>query len=311
MINVIFYIEAEWAFGVIHYELCKYLFSKGYNCTVMHWSKRYTLKEMVELDANTDIWVTNPQGYYSLVYAYQCIPPEKIMVVAHALIDINFILEKKIELDLYRIKSYCVVSRYLANYSVNIGIKRRPNITPVGINYAAFHSKPSYNLKTVGYGGCYYERNVAVGSENKEIIERRDNKRSYLAKECATMAGLDFVVASDYHNSFVTMTGFYSTVDCVIIPSMHEGAGLPALEAAAAGRLVIGTKVGHWDDKISPNGGIEAPMDEVDFISFTLKTLNYYKSDPIAHQEKCHQIQQHAKTYDWSNCISYWIEVFH
>jgi hypothetical protein len=310
MKNVVFYIEAEWAFGVIHYELCKYLFSKGYNCTVMHWSKRYTLKEMVELDANTDIWVTNPQGYHSLIYAYQCIPSEKLVVVCHALIDVNFILENKMEADLYRIKSYCVVSRYLADYSVAIGIKRRPHITPVGVNYAAFHGKPSFELKTVGYAGWYQDRQIAVNSDNKEVIARKENKRAYLAKECATMAGLDFVVASDYHNSFVTMTGFYTTVDCVIIPSMHEGAGLPTLEAAAAGRLVIGTKVGHWDDKIAPDGGIEAPMDEVDFISFTLKTLNYYKSNPVAHQEKCHKIQQHAKTYDWSNCISYWIEAF-
>jgi glycosyltransferase involved in cell wall biosynthesis len=310
MKNVVFYIEAEWAFGVIHYELSKYLFAEGYNCTVLHWSKKYTIEEMVELDSSTDIWVTNPQGYHSLIYAYQCIPPEKIVVVSHALIDLNFILENKMESELYRMKSFCVVSKFLADYSVAIGIKRRPHITPIGINWNAFRSKPSFELKTVGYGGWYQDRQLPVDSDNKEVIDRKGNKRSYLAKECATMAGLKFTVASDYHNSFVTMAGYYNTVDCVIIPSMHEGAGLPALEAAAAGRLVIGTKVGHWNDKIAPNGGIEAPMDEVDFISFTLKTLNYYKSEPIAFQEKCYEMQEHAKTYDWSRCISYWIAAF-
>lgn len=310
MKNVVFYIEAEWAFGVIHHELCKYLFSEGYNCTVLHWSKKYTIEEIVELNSVTDIWVTNPQGYYSLVYAYQCIPREKLVVVSHALIDLNFILENKLDADLYQMKSFCVVSKFLADYSIAIGIKRRPHITPVGINYHAFHCKPSFQLKTVGYGGWYQDRQRPVESKNQEVIDRKENKRAYLAKECAQIAGLGFLVASDYHNSFVTMTGFYGTIDCVIIPSMHEGAGLPALEAAAAGRLVIGTKVGHWVDKIAPKGGIEAPMDEVDFISFTLKTLNYYKAEPVAFQDKCYEIQQHAKTYDWSNCLSHWIEAF-
>lgn len=51
----------------------------------------------------------------------------------------------------------------------------------------------------------------------------------------------------------------------MIIASTEEGAGLPALEAAAAGRLVISTPVGHWPERAGSEKGITVPIEESAF----------------------------------------------
>jgi glycosyltransferase involved in cell wall biosynthesis len=115
-------------------------------------------------------------------------------------------------------------------------------------------------------------------------------------------------VANHYHNSFVTMPGFYKFVDAVIIPSMQEGGGLPSLEAGAAGKLVIGTPVGYWQERVSIFGGIQVPVEEKDFIEFTVTALKYYKDKPNKYREKCYAIREHAKSYDWSNYVEQWVK---
>ena len=104
------------------------------------------------------------------------------------------------------------------------------------------------------------------------------------------------------------MSGFYPSVDAVVIASTEEGAGLPALEASAAGKLVISTSVGLWITK-SGNSGHTVPMEEAEFMSETRKLLEFYKANPEAYREKCLSTQQHAKTYDWSNVIHHWIDL--
>ena len=104
------------------------------------------------------------------------------------------------------------------------------------------------------------------------------------------------------------MQGFYPTVDAVIVASSEEGAGLPALEASAAGKLVISTPVGLWITK-SGDSGHTVPIEETEFMSETLKLIEYYKANPEAYREKCLSTQEHAKKYDWSNVIHHWIEL--
>jgi glycosyltransferase involved in cell wall biosynthesis len=126
-------------------------------------------------------------------------------------------------------------------------------------------------------------------------------------KKAAEKAGLEFVVAQHYHNSFVTMGGFYKAVDCVIMASTEEGAGLPVLEAGAAGKLVIGTPVGHWPQRVGDKGGIEVPIPEEEFVRSCVEILTYYKNHPAEYRNRCLQIQEHAKTYDWIHYLQPWI----
>ena len=301
--------QHEWAFGSIHYELSKYLFADGYNCALLPWNTSYTYEEFQELNNHNDLWVTNQHGYIHLSRTYN-IDPQKCVVIAHAKSDIDELIQHT-GIEAYtEFRRYGVISNFLKEYSASIGIDRIPEICLLGINYHSFYNNPNFELKTIGYAGKYHDRDdLSDHPEDNWLVQVKNLKRSYLVKECANRAGLNFVVAEQYHNSFVTMPGFYKNIDCVIIPSLYEGAGLPALEAGAAGKLVMGTPVGHWQEKIGIKGGIELPFPENEFIEKTVEILLYYKNNPTEYRNRCLQIQEHAKTYDWSVVIDSWINL--
>jgi glycosyltransferase involved in cell wall biosynthesis len=148
-------------------------------------------------------------------------------------------------------------------------------------------------LRTVGFAG-------AISGVHVDI------KRPWLVEQAVKQAGLELKLAHGYHNSYVTMPGYYPTVDALIVASTEEGAGLPALEASAAGRLVISTPVGLWQNN-SGNTGHTVPIEESEFLAETVKLLEFYKNEPAAYRDKCLATQQHARSYDWSQVISDWV----
>jgi len=81
------------------------------------------------------------------------------------------------------------------------------------------------------------------------------------------------------------------------------------MEAAAAGRLVIGTPVGHFPLKAYQGAGIMAPVAADKFTTFVTDTLRYYKENPAAYVAKCRSIQEAAKKFDWSHTIDEWVEL--
>jgi glycosyltransferase involved in cell wall biosynthesis len=310
MKKVIFFFEADWAFGSVHYELFKYLWNEGYNCHLLPWNKNYTVAELQELDRHVDFWVTSPHGYRYMEYIYQAITAERVICIAHAPLDINELIHYHGFRDFARFRNYGVVSEFLKDYSISASVERVPMVCPVAINYHTYYSEPSKELKTIGFAGTFHEREEFT----QEMIEGnlaqpKYKKRGYLVREIAEKVGLNFVVAQHYHNSFITMGGFYKAVDCVIMASTEEGAGLPVLEAGAAGKLVIGTPVGHWPQRVKDIGGIQVPIPEKEFVDSCVEILTYYKNRPAEYRNRCAQIQEHAKTYDWSNYIQSWVDI--
>lgn len=309
MKNIVFFVEPDWAFGSVHYELFKYLWQYGYNCQLLAWNRSYTYEELIELDNHIDLWVSTPHGYRFLSGIYD-IRPDRCVVIAHAVIDINELIHHNGIEEFYKVRKFGVVSKFLKQYSLDIGINRIPDICPVAINYNTYWNEPSLELKTVGFAGSYHEREEFTEELiTDKLSQPKYKKRGYLVKECAERAGLEFKIAQRYHNSFVTMGGFYKAVDCVIMSSSEEGAGMPVLEAGAAGKLVIGTPVGHWNQLVGENGGIEVPIPEEEFVEKTVEILTYYKNNPAEYRNRCKQIQEHAKTYDWSNVINAWVNI--
>ena len=136
-------------------------------------------------------------------------------------------------------------------------------------------------------------------------------KRGDLAEAAAREAGLGFKVAgwTGDQISFHDMPDFYRNVDAVVASSISEAANLPVMEAAAAGRLVISTPVGHFPLKAYQGGGIIAPVEAEKFKSFTAATLRYYKDNPAAYVDKCRSIQEAARKFDWQYSIGEWIEL--
>jgi glycosyltransferase involved in cell wall biosynthesis len=196
-----------------------------------------------------------------------------------------------------RLAGYSVVSDWLKQQSIELGVERIPAVTPIGINYKSFFNWPSRELRTVGYAGAINPDNI-----------HRHIKRPWLIQQAAAAAGLDLKIAHGYHNSWVTMPGYYKTVDAVVIASTEEGAGLPALEAAAAGKLVISTPVGIWLAQAGDSGHT-VPIEETAFVEATVGWLNHYRDNPVEYQIKCAETQQHARRYDWANVIHHWIEL--
>lgn len=296
MKKIVFYTEPEWAFGVIHHELTKYLFAHGITANVMPWSKQYSQEEIAETADNIDYFVSTPYGIARLI-DHLGVLPEKCIAVAHAVLDLQCLATFSLD-NLARLHAYSVVSEWLVKQSQQVGINRTPQLTPIGINYHAFYHKPSKELHTVGYAGAINPDNI-----------HRHIKRPWLAEQATQQAGLAFKAAHTYHNTWITMPGFYQSVDAVVVSSTEEGAGLPALEASAAGKLVISTPVGLWLAKAGTSGHT-VPIIDGQFLEETTALLIFYRDNPTAYQAKCCATQAHAWQYDWSNVIILWVELF-
>ena len=296
MKKIVFYIEPTWAFGTIHYELCKYLWGYGFDCQLLPWNQSYTLEEMQELIDTTDLFVTTPHGWRLLGYSYKIVDPKQCVVIGHSKLDIEELIRMHGLDDFDKFHKYGAVSEWLSNMSLELGVTRPAVVTPLGINTNSFYSKPNDSLRTVG---CMNLGQVGV---------HQHIKRPWLLEIATQRSGLDIKSAASYHHSFITMPGFYKKVDAVLIASTEEGAGLPLLEAGAAGKLVISTPVGHYS-RVGPKGADFVPIQEDEFIEKTVELLSYYKENPDKYRQRCLEIQYHAQSYDWKYVIDKWIEI--
>ena len=288
--------EPTWAFGTIHYELCKYLWGYGFDCQLLPWNQSYSLDEMQELIDTTDLFVTTPHGWRLLGYSYKIFDPGQCVVISHSKLDMDELIEMHGSEDFYKFHKYGAVSEWLSEVSTQLGITRPATVTPLGINTSSFYSKPNDSLRTVG---CMNLGQVGV---HQKI------KRPWLLEVTTQRAGLNIRAAASYHHSFITMPGFYKSVDAILIASTEEGAGLPLLEAGAAGKLVISTPVGHYH-RVGNNGAHFVPIVEHEFIEQTVELLSYYKSNPEQYRQRCLEIQHHAQSYDWKYVIDKWVEI--
>ena len=296
----------EWAFGSIHYELAKYLFKYDINCKLLLWHNRYSYEEIQNLNETVDTWVSTMEGVKVLNDTYN-IPIEKCIAVAHSIYETY----EWQHVDYSKIKKLACISSYIKQ---NITLPYRYDevqVCPLGVNFNSFYMKPSNALNTVGYGGFYSTKEDYLNETTREIQSPGIIiKRSFLAEESAKNANLNFIAAQHNITTHVTMPGFYKSIDCLIASSTAlEAGGLPVLEAGAAGRLVISTPVGHWDEKVGYKGGISVPIPEQEFIDKTTEILLYYKNNQSEYNNRCEQIQEYSRRYDWSNVIEHWVKL--
>jgi len=287
-IKVVFFVENAWAFGSIHQSLAKLLFDQGFDCEVLDFFTKYTPEEMKCIDANTDKFVTSLPGAAWLIHDYG-INPNKVYGVAHGQWDI-LLSTRKMNLDINSLGGYGVVSNILAQKSSEFGVVRNPDLIPIGIFVDRFYSNPSSSLNICGYAAAMQSHNFF----GEEI------KRGHLVQEATNNAGLYLCLPGKMH--YLAMPEYYRRVDAVIMSSTEEGAGLPMMEAAAAGRLTIGTPVGYFEENTVSiaHGGIQVPIDPKEFVNKTTAILNYYKDSPREYTLKCEEIQSWSRTYDWN-----------
>jgi GR25 family glycosyltransferase involved in LPS biosynthesis len=296
--RILIYTQTSWAFGAVHSSLAAHLQAAGWVADIKDWSNQYYFSEFQQEVEQYDYVLTVASGgNATLVHSYG-IPPEKIVIVAHDEWDVQQMITAEGIDDFDRYAGYGVISDTLACSSIALGVKRLPFVVRYGVDCSKYRRAPAARLSSVGYG-TVMQRHTVSGVERK---------RGPLAKACAEAAGLRFVPAGNL--PLDAMPDFYGSIDSVIMPSLQEGAGLPPLEGAAAGRLVIGTPVGHFSRLAYEGLGILAPLEAGAFQRFTTDTLIYYRDNPTAYVEKCAAIQDAAKQRDWQCTMMDWIELF-
>jgi glycosyltransferase involved in cell wall biosynthesis/predicted O-methyltransferase YrrM len=297
-VKLLIYGYPNWSHGRVYYDLCKHLHRRGYIVDVLDWQQNHA-GHFRELIAYYDLFMTALDGVSTLAGAYG-VPYDRIIALSHHEFDIRMLIEQKGVEVFNEFAAYGVVSEFLYCASMMQGVPRAPMVAAPGINYSEFYAEIPERLATVGYASSMSNRTYGV-----------EWKRGELAAAAAREAGLTFKVAGStaIQRSFHDMHEFYKGVDAVVTSSISESAQLPVMEAAAAGRLVISTPVGHFPLKAYQGAGIMAPIAADKFTSFVADTLRYYKENPAAYVDKCRSIQEAAKKFDWSRSIDEWVEL--
>ena len=274
--KVLLYGYTMWSHGRVNYDLCKHLHRRGYIVDILNWRVGHA-NYFGEIASYYDLFMTACDGVQTLVDVYG-VRPDRVIAVSHSEFDIRMLIEAKGTEFFEKLANYGVVSEFLYCASLIQGVRRLPRVVPLGINYMEFYAEGSKRLSTVGYASS-----MSLETYGVEL------KRGDLAEAATREAGLGFKVAGSTRNQiwFLDMPDFYRTVDAVVTSSISEGAGLMVMEAAAAGRLVIGTPVGHFPLKAYEGAGIIAPVEVEKFKAFTTATLRFYNENPAAYREKC------------------------
>jgi glycosyltransferase involved in cell wall biosynthesis len=296
--RILIYGYPYWSHGRVYYDVMTRFWRAGIIIDIVNWQVDHS-DYFSDLAGYYDFILTAPDGVRTLLDAYR-LPPSKLIVVSHHEYDIRMLVEQKGREIFDEFAAYGVVSYYVYCASMLQGVQRKPRVVSLGIDFDEFFEPISAGLHAVGYASSMSV--VTFGVEWK---------RGHLAETATKEARLEFKVAGSTGNqvSFHDMPQFYKGVDSVLTSSISEAAQLPCMEAAAAGRLVIGTPVGHFPLRAYQGGGIITPIEEDRFVSFVKDTLIYYRDNTVAYQDKCKAIQEAARQFDWSNSFHEWVDL--
>lgn len=300
--RILFFMADSWSFGRFFTELTKYLFPYDLDCILLDYSKLYNYNEFNDLASLCDYVVTNPSGI-KVLPGYG-VPIEKsIMIMFHS-VDVYDV--KRFNLPIQNVAKCCAISEDVRSLCTDFPVP--VSTVEFGINTASFKSRPSTELKTVGFGGIWLTREQTQAAIAQNNLEPKIYKRGYLAAEAAAECGLNFIPAINY--DFQLMPGYYTSVDALLCCSTDEGASGSVLEAGAAGKLVITTNVGGWESYVTEKGAHGLPVQETEFKKQAVELLNFYKNNPKAYQERCNEIQEYScKKYELENVIGSWVKL--
>jgi glycosyltransferase involved in cell wall biosynthesis len=296
MRKVLFVNQDRWVMGQIHRSLEKELFSYGIYANLLNWRNETKPVEWQMLNDTYDLFLTNPDAVQPL--SNYGIPLEKIATIAHGQWDMLLAQQQSNNFDFYpQLYKFGVVSQVLKDKCAEHKISTRvPEVVREGLHFDFFYKKPAKKLAKVGYGGA--EAKNFFGTEIK---------RRHLVKHVIGHTPLQLVEHDFYH--WFSMPAYYNSIDALVASSIEEAAGFPVMEAAAAGRLVLSTPVGYFEEDGPKGGGIVLPLEENAYCQSLYENLAHYHNNPDDYHKKCCEIQEYAReNYDWSRHIEKWVE---
>lgn len=292
--RIAFFTYPEWAFGSIHEGLSKELYKVGIFSTLLDWNTDYSNQEFERLTALYDAFVTSPGLAVELLLQYG-VPYSKIVAIAHEVSDIQSGLIYGNDYSLF--KAYAVINPSLQRVSKSLGIDREAFVVQNGIHFDYFYQPVPHSLETLGYAGSF---------QSFMIDGVTDRKRGYLSLQLASSANLKYSRAVGY--GYRSMPMFYNSVDAIVMTSLQEACGLPMMEAAASGRLPMGTSTGILE-LMGEDAGVILPVGELEFLARGLEELNFYKKDRDSFIRKCKLVQEFARVnYDWTVVLPLWVQ---
>lgn len=112
------------------------------------------------------------------------------------------------------------------------------------------------------------------------------------------------VIFTDYFTESQKWT-LLKNARALIIPSLYEGFGIPAIEAMSVGTPVISSNAASLPEIIG-NSGILIDPTNVDELSLALAEI----SKPSIHQKYSHRSFTQSKKYTWSNTVKAVLDTF-
>ena len=119
--------------------------------------------------------------------------------------------------------------------------------------------------------------------------------------------GLEASVCFTGFVSDEALVDLYNRAEVLILPSLEEGFGLPAFEAAACGTPVVASTAGPAGSLLGPAAWTFPPSD-VDALSHTLRTL---LQDPARRQAMAAEGLSRAATFTWERAAEQAHALFH
>lgn len=295
--KLLFFVDPNWAFGLIHNELVKHLSAFGWQADLLPWNKSYQRDEMKAIVSRYDRVVTICSVLKIVLQDYD-IPAEKVIVFAYSDYDIAkaFLEVPRNTFDL--VKGYAVPSHNLLSISLALGVTRVPTVLPIGLTLSRYAGPIAQSLRVVGYG-------TALERKNHAGVEF---KRGRLGADIANECNLLWRPSNSWH--YLAVPGYWPSVDCCLGTALYETAPIPQLEAAASGRLVLCSNVGNVAE-LAADGIVEMlPAGENEFRTEAIRKLTEYRDDPDAYVAACERARDGVTRYDWSVVIESWMEFF-